>query len=57
MRDEKLEYFVVYQREHFEDIRRYEYKTKNKPNFKKINKITIKWAIDISDFDIEIIEK
>lgn len=57
MRDEKLEYFVVYQREHFEDIRRYEYNTKNKPNFKKINKITIKWAIDISDFDIEIIEK
>lgn len=41
MRDEKLEYFVVCQREPFEDIRRYEYKTKNKPNFKKINKITI----------------
>lgn len=57
MRDEKLEYCVVHEREHFEDIRRYECHAKNKPKFKKLNKITIKWAIDIADFDIEIIKK
>lgn len=56
MREEKCEIFVVYEKQHFEPIQRYKYIDKNMLEFQKKNKITIKWAIDISDFDIEIIK-
>ena len=51
MREEKVEYCVVYEREHFEPIRKYECKTQHQPKF---NKIKVKWAINLADFDITI---
>ena len=54
MREEKVEYCVVYEREHFEPIRKYECKTQHQPKF---NKIKVKWAINLADFDITIKRK
>ena len=57
MSEVKLEYFVVYEREHFEPIKMFACVEKNNTKFQKLEKIKVRWAVDISDFDIEINKK
>ena len=50
--DEKVEYFVAYEKEHFENI-----STKHKDQMKNIingRKFNVKWALPLNDFEIEI---
>ena len=52
MRDEKVEYFVAYEKEHFENI-----STKHKDKMKNIingRKFNVKWALPLEDFEIEV---
>lgn len=52
MRGEKVEYFVAYEKEHFENI-----STKHKDQMKNIingRKFNVKWALPLNDFEIEI---
>ena len=52
MTDEKVEYFVAYEKEHFENI-----STKHKDQMKNIingRKFNVKWALPLKDFEIEV---
>lgn len=52
MREEKVEYFVAYEKEHFENIL-----TKHKDQMKNIingRKFNVKWALPLKDFEIEV---
>ena len=57
MRDENIEYVVFYEAEHFERIKTYEYKEQYNPKFNVSNKIILKFALKLSDFDVEIKKK
>lgn len=57
MRDEKVEYVVFYEAEHFERIKTYEYKEQYNLKFNVSNKIILKFALKLSDFDVEIKKK
>ena len=49
---EKVEYFVAYEKEHFENI-----STKHKDQMKNIingRKFNVKWALPLKDFEIEV---
>ena len=53
MIENDIEYYVVYEKQHFENI---SIKHKNrKGEFIAPRKLTIRWAVNIIDFDIEII--
>ena len=50
--DEKVEYFVAYEKEHFENI-----STKHKERMQNIingRKFNVKWALPLKDFEIEV---
>ena len=52
MRDEKVEYFVAYEKEHFENI-----STKHKDKMQNIissRKFNVKWALPLKGFEIEV---
>ena len=52
--DEKVEYFVAYEKEHFENI-----STKHKDQMKNIingRKFNVKWALPLEYFGVEIVE-
>ena len=52
MRGEKVEYFVAYEKEHFENI-----STKHKDQMKNIingRKFNVRWALPLNDFEIEM---
>ncbi len=50
--DEKVEYFVAYEKEHFENIStKHKGKMQNIINSKKFN---VKWALPLKDFEIEV---
>ena len=52
-----IEYVVFYEAEDFERIRTFEYKEQYNPKFNRLNKIDLKFALKLSDFDIEIKKK
>lgn len=52
-----MEYVVFYEAEHFERIRTFEYKEQHNLKFNRLNKIDLKFALKLSDFDIEIKKK
>lgn len=53
MIENDIEYYVVYEKQHFENI---SIKHKNrKGEFIAPRKLTIRWAVNIIDFDIEIL--
>ena len=55
MIENDIEYYVVYEKQHFENIF---IKNKNrKGEFIAPRKLTIRWDVNIIDFDIEIIRK
>ena len=52
--DEKVEYFVAYEKEHFENI-----STKHKDQMKNIingRKFNVKWALPLEYFRVEIVK-
>ncbi len=54
MTDEKVEYFVAYEKEHFENI-----STKHKDQMKNIingRKFNVKWALPLEYFGVEIVK-
>lgn len=55
MIENDIEYYVVYEKQHFENT---SIKHKNrKGEFIAPRKLTIRWAVNIIDFDIEILGK
>ena len=55
MIENDIEYYVVNEKQHFENI---SIKHKNKKGeFIALRKLTIRWAVNIIDFDIEILGK
>ena len=56
MRDERCEFFVVLEKQHFDSTRKFDYFARKRGDLRKNKGITVRWALDISDFDIEIIE-
>ena len=52
MRDEKVEYFVAYEKEHLENI---SMKHKDKmQNIISSRKFNVKWALPLKDFEIKV---
>ena len=50
--DEKVEYFVAYEKEHFENISmKHKDRMQNIINGRKFN---VKWALLLKDFEIEV---
>lgn len=56
LRNKKVEYFVAYEKEHFENI-----STKHKDKMQNQNqniingrKFNVKWALPLKDFEIEV---